>query len=72
MVIAVEPHPENVHLLELNLRLNRVSNVKVVPIAISDEIGTAQMFVSQGSNWHFPLANGMEQRAINHSVNDHR
>ena len=52
MVIAVEPHPENVHSLELNLRLNRVSNVKIVPVAISDEIGTAQMFVSQGSNWH--------------------
>lgn len=52
MVVAVEPHPQNVHLLELNLRLNRVMNVKVVPVAISDEVGMAQMFVSEGSNWH--------------------
>ncbi len=52
LVIAVEPHPENVHLLELNLRLNRVTNVKVVPVAVSDEVGTAEMFVAKGSNWH--------------------
>ncbi|MCX7642882.1 MAG: FkbM family methyltransferase [Armatimonadetes bacterium] len=51
-VIAVEPHPDNVRLLELNLRLNRVTNVKVMPVAVSDEVGTAEMFVSDGSNWH--------------------
>jgi len=51
-VIAVEPHPENVHLLELNLKFNRVTNVKVMPFAVSDEVGTAEMFVSDGSNWH--------------------
>ncbi|MCS7187065.1 MAG: FkbM family methyltransferase [Armatimonadota bacterium] len=51
-VIAVEPYPDNVHLLELNLRFNRVTNVKVMPVAVSDEIGTAEMFVSEGSNWH--------------------
>ncbi|MCS7263714.1 MAG: FkbM family methyltransferase [Armatimonadetes bacterium] len=52
LVIAVEPYPENVRLLELNLRLNRVLNVKIVPVAISDEVGTAQMFIAEGSNWH--------------------
>jgi len=52
LVVSVEPHPDNVHLLELNLRLNRVTNAKVIPVAVSDEVGTAEMFVSDGSNWH--------------------
>ncbi|MCS7191951.1 MAG: FkbM family methyltransferase [Armatimonadetes bacterium] len=52
LVVAVEPHPDNVRLLELNLRLNRVENVKVLPTAVSDEIGVTEMFVSRGSNWH--------------------
>lgn len=52
LVVAIEPYPGNVHLLELNLRLNRVTNVKVMSVAVSDEVGTAQMFVSGGSNWH--------------------
>ncbi len=52
LVVAIEPYPDNVHLLELNLRLNRVTNVKVMSVAVSDEVGTAQMFVSEGSNWH--------------------
>gem|GEM_PF-352653 len=52
MVIAVEPHPDNVRLLKLNLKLNRVTNTVVVPVAISDEVGVAQMFISKGSNWH--------------------
>ncbi len=52
LVVAVEPHPQNAHLLELNLKLNRVTNVKVMPVAVSDETGLAQMFVSSGSNWH--------------------
>ncbi len=52
VVVAIEPHPENFHLLELNLRLNRVTNVKVIPVAVSDEVGTAEMFVAEGSNWH--------------------
>lgn len=52
LVVAVEPHPQNAHVLELNLRLNRVTNVKVMPVAVSNEVGSAQMFVSTGSNWH--------------------
>lgn len=52
LVIAVEPYHENVHLLELNLKLNRVTNVKVLPVAISDGVGSAQMFIANGSNWH--------------------
>ncbi len=52
LVIAVEPHPENSHLLELNLRLNGVNNVRVMSVAVSDKVGTAEMFVAEGSNWH--------------------
>jgi FkbM family methyltransferase len=63
MVIAVEPHPENVRLLRLNLKLNRVTNAVVVPVAISDEVGVAQMFISKGSNWHslMPTPKSCEQ-----------
>lgn len=52
LVVAVEPHPVNFHLLQLNLRINRVSNVRLVSAAVSDEEGEAHLFEAEGSNWH--------------------
>jgi FkbM family methyltransferase len=52
LVVAVEPHPVNFHLLQLNLRINRVSNVRLVSAAISDKDGRTFLFEAEGSNWH--------------------
>ncbi len=52
LVIAVEPHPANFHLLHLNLRLNGVTNVHLVQAAISDCEGEGMLFEAEGSNWH--------------------
>ncbi len=52
LVVAVEPHPSNFHLLQLNLRLNGVSNVRLISAAVSDADGQACLFEAEGSNWH--------------------
>ena len=41
VVHAFEPHPDNVHRLNENIELNRLSNTVVVPWAVSDSSGTA-------------------------------
>lgn len=57
-VIAFEPLPANRAALERNLQLNGMSNVEVVPIAISDEIGSASLNV-YGS----PMEAALESRS---------
>ncbi|MFQ6016730.1 MAG: FkbM family methyltransferase [Kiloniellaceae bacterium] len=51
-VIAVEPSPENVELLERNLATNGCDNVLVLPIAISDRSGRRALWLSELSNLH--------------------
>lgn len=38
-VIAIEPLPANLEFLERHIRLNGLSNVRVVPVALNDRIG---------------------------------
>ncbi|MER3500822.1 MAG: hypothetical protein C4295_04965 [Candidatus Fervidibacterota bacterium] len=52
LVVAVEPHPANFHLLEWNLRINGIRNVCLVHAAISDTDGIASLYLAEGSNWH--------------------
>lgn len=52
VVITVEPEPNNFTLLEVNLRLNRVNNVHLYQVAVSDHEGNATLFISNYSNWH--------------------
>jgi len=51
-VIAIEPVKENVRQLLLNIQANRYSNVLIHELAISNRSGTAEIHVSQKSNWH--------------------
>jgi FkbM family methyltransferase len=41
-VIAIEADPHNRSMLETNIETNRASNVKIVPLVISDTVGTAR------------------------------
>jgi len=46
-VFAFEPAPRNLSYLRKHLALNRVTNVEVLPIAVSDENGSARFQVEQ-------------------------
>ena len=48
-VIAFEPLPSSCAAIEQNLKLNGMTNVEIVGIAVSDEIGTATLNVYGGS-----------------------
>jgi FkbM family methyltransferase len=50
VVYAIEPVPENVELLEKNIRLNNYSNIKVFQLAAGNRIGTARMYISEQCN----------------------
>jgi FkbM family methyltransferase len=49
-VYAVEALPENRALLERNLRLNRLWNVQVIPVALTDTDGEIDIFPSTNGN----------------------
>jgi FkbM family methyltransferase len=50
---AFEPSPENAAALHRNIVLNRLANVLVCPVAVSERAGIARLAIrSEGSNWH--------------------
>ena len=51
-VFAFEPHPRNLALLEKNVEANGLTNVVVVPKAISNRAGTAKLFQSRSTTGH--------------------
>lgn len=64
-IIALEPHPDNVALLTLNVSKNNYSNIVQIHFgAIAEESGTAILAVSSFSNCH-QLATLREQSAHN-------
>ncbi len=46
-VIAVEPHPAIVERLRANVELNRVQNVSIMPVAISDSAGRTILYTPE-------------------------
>ncbi|MBR8838293.1 MAG: FkbM family methyltransferase [Stigonema ocellatum SAG 48.90 = DSM 106950] len=51
-IYAVEPLPNNFPILLANLEKYGVTNVKALPIALSDEVGKASFYVSSGHPEH--------------------
>jgi len=51
-VIAVEPHPIMVERLKANIDLNRLDNVSVMPVAISDTAGRAILYAAEEDYFH--------------------
>ena len=49
-VVAIEPSPTNVALLERNIAVNGVTNISVSCAAVSNTAGTKQFFLSELSN----------------------
>ena len=50
MVVALEPSPENIKLLEKNIELNKCQNVKVTENAVSNVVGKSLFWLSNESN----------------------
>jgi len=50
-VYAVEPSPVNYQRLNENIKLNKFNNIETFNLALGDRIGTAEMFISNKSNW---------------------
>lgn len=50
-VYAIEPVPENFHLLNRNIALNNYLNISTYPLAIGDVEGISDMYVYDKCNW---------------------
>jgi len=51
VVYAIEPIPQNFFLLRHNVALNNLKNIQVFNLAIGDEDGSLDLFLSYASNW---------------------
>jgi len=51
-VIAIEPHPGMVKRLRANIDLNRLNNVSVMPVAISDTAGRTTLYAAEEDYFH--------------------
>jgi FkbM family methyltransferase len=67
--VAVEPAPANLELLELTLALNGLTQeVTVVPMAVSDRVGTARLLLSASNFGDHQLA--VQGRSTDHDRSD--
>ena len=55
-VVAVEPNPDNIRFLKRNIKLNNLKNVKLLPVALSDQDGETTLFVGGHSGGHTIMA----------------
>jgi FkbM family methyltransferase len=51
-VIAIEPHPRMVERLRANIDLNRLDNVSVMPVALSDTAGRTTLYAAEEDHFH--------------------
>jgi FkbM family methyltransferase len=56
-VVAVEPNPDNIRFVKRNIKLNNLRNVKLFPVALSDQDGQTTLFVGEHSGGHTIMSN---------------
>jgi FkbM family methyltransferase len=49
-VVAVEPNPRSFELLEISIRVNRISNLELINVAASDKIESVEMLISTANS----------------------
>ena len=64
MVIAVEPQPENIEFLKENIRLNSLTNVKVITRALYFENDLAVSFAGKGVGGHLSKSGSITVETI--------
>jgi len=62
-VLAFEPAPENVERLRRNLRMNRISNVDVFPLAVGARSESVALYLSDDAACHSTSAVAAERRS---------
>jgi FkbM family methyltransferase len=51
-IIAIEPFPANVELLQKNITQNKLTNVAILVAAVTDQSGTSQLYVGNDTGMH--------------------
>lgn len=60
-VIAFEPEPTNCKWIAKSIKINGYKNIMLYDIALSDQNGTAQLYIGEKSGWH-TLVSGQNYR----------
>lgn len=64
IVISIEPEPENRSMLERSIELNHYTNIRVLPIALSDREGNATLQIGPTSGSHTLSADYSGSRSV--------
>jgi FkbM family methyltransferase len=64
-VIAFEPYPGNLELLKKNINLNKLGNVTIEELAISDNVGEALLYLSTINEGDHRIYNGQDDDFYN-------
>lgn len=67
-VIAIEPHPLMIERLRANVELNRLDNVSIMPVAVSDTAGVTVLFTAEEDYFHQGLSSLKPSHGINREV----
>lgn len=68
-IVAIEPHPDLVKILERNVELNRLENVEVIEAAVGNEEGEKSFFVDIDNKW---LSSGSFMRGAWNNIQENR
>jgi FkbM family methyltransferase len=62
LVVAIEPSPTIFNSLKNNLALNRVGNIRLVNMAVSDQLQVLRLFI--GPEWNVGLTTTVEKSSF--------
>ena len=67
-VIALEPHPRMVERLMANVELNRLENVSIMPVALSDTAGRATLYAAEEDQFNQGRSSLKPSEGINREI----
>ncbi len=67
-VVAIEPHPRMVERLRANVELNRLDNVSIMPVALSDTAGRAVLYAAEEGYFHQGRSSLKPSKDINREI----
>jgi FkbM family methyltransferase len=67
-LFAIEPEPDNYHVLNTNIKLNKFKNIKTFQLAISNKEGMVKLYLSKLSNVHTLLPNDVMNKMSGNTI----
>jgi FkbM family methyltransferase len=67
-VVAIEPHPRMVERLRANVELNRLDNISIMPVALSDTAGRAVLYAAEEGYFHQGRSSLKPSKDINREI----